>query len=383
MEQKAMSIFKPTALVGAIALITGFSVTTHAADQQATNDEQNATSLDTIVVTASRTPEKVKNVPARIDVIDQKTIEQNPTLNVSDLLQKDASVYIKQYGGIGQVSAISLRGTNAFHTLVLKDGARLNSQNDLAPLYSGFLDTTDIERIEILKGPASVQYGTDAVGGVIQLISKVPEKTGASITGIYGENNTYKTIANANIVSNSGWYAQIGGQRLESDGTRILNTQEKSEKAGFDQKGYNAKIGYSEKNKIDASVEISENKGTDVFTYDYITSNAQRQFDNQIINAKVSYNLLSNLILNTRYSNVKDNEYVIQYGSHYDTENNEGDVNLQWKYLDNQNILFGATLLNAQYTSNTIQNGNQTINSTGYYAQHQFNTDKLNTGSRS
>ncbi|MDR0070544.1 TonB-dependent receptor, partial [Acinetobacter sp. 11520] len=68
--------------------------------------------------------------------------------------------------------------------------------------------------------PASVQYGSDAIGGVVQLISKKPEKTGAELTGIYGENNTYKTIVNANLVTDQGFYAQVGGQRLESDGTR-------------------------------------------------------------------------------------------------------------------------------------------------------------------
>ena len=105
-----------------IALITGFSVTTHAADQQATNDEQNATSLDTIVVTASRTPEKVKNVPARIDVIDQKTIEQSPLADLPMLLEREAGLSIKQTGGYGQPASVYLRGTGASHTLFLQDG---------------------------------------------------------------------------------------------------------------------------------------------------------------------------------------------------------------------------------------------------------------------
>lgn len=56
------------------------------------------------------------------------------------------------------------------------------------------------------------------------------------MTGIYGENNTYKSIINADYVDASGFYAQVGGQRLESDGTRILSIQDKNDKAGFDQK---------------------------------------------------------------------------------------------------------------------------------------------------
>ena len=254
--------FQPTALVGAIAIALGFSATAAQAEDQTA---VKTSSLDTIVVTASRTEEKLKNVPARISVLDQKTIEKNPALNLSDVIQQDPSVFVKQYGGMGQTSEIALRGTKAVHTLVLKDGARLNSQNELAPLYPAFLDTSDVQQIEILKGPASVQYGSDAIGGVIQLISKKPEKSGAELTGIYGENNTYKTIVNANLVTDQGFYAQVGGQRLESDGTRVLKSQPKNEKAGYDQKGYNAKLGYVQKDLIDTSVSISENKGTNLF----------------------------------------------------------------------------------------------------------------------
>ncbi|MFX8676608.1 TonB-dependent receptor, partial [Acinetobacter baumannii] len=91
------------------------------------------------------------------------------------------------------------------------------------------------------------------IGGVVQLISKKPEKTGAELTGIYGENNTYKAIVNANLVTDQGFYAQVGGQRLESDGTRIFESQPQNEKAGYDQKGYHAKIGFFQENLIDAS----------------------------------------------------------------------------------------------------------------------------------
>ncbi|MCH7350455.1 MULTISPECIES: TonB-dependent receptor [unclassified Acinetobacter] len=369
------TVFQPTRLVGAIAIAMGFSSPAFAQDQ---SSDKTAT-LDTIVVTASRTEEKLKNVPARLTVIDQKTIEKNPLLNVSDVIQRDPSVYVKQSGGLGQISEISLRGTKSVHTLVLKDGARLNSQNELGPLYPAFLDTTDVQQVEILKGPASVQYGSDAIGGVVQLISKKPEKTGADLTGIYGENNTYKTIANANLVTDQGFYAQVGGQRLESDGTRIFESQTKNEKASYDQKGYHAKVGFYQENTIDASASISENKGTNIFSNDYITNTAQRLFENRVINAKVAYNILPDLILNARYSNAQDKQNVPSYGSRYDTENNEGDLNLKWKFTPNQNILVGTTYTDANYKTNTILKGDQSVDSTGYYLQHQFKNEKFDT----
>ncbi|MGR2826881.1 TonB-dependent receptor [Acinetobacter sp. 1124_18A] len=373
MEHVMSKSFQPTRLVGAIAIAMGFSPVIFA------EDTTNTTQLDPIVITASKSAEKASEVPARISVIDEKTIGQNPLLNVSDIIQRDPSVYIKQSGGLGQVSEISLRGTKSVHTLVLKDGARLNSQNELGPLYPAFLDTTDVQQIEILKGPASVQYGSDAIGGVVQLISKKPEKTGAELTGIYGENNTYKAIVNANLVTDQGFYAQAGGQRLESDGTRIFESQPENEKAGYDQKGYHAKIGFFQENLIDASASISENKGTNVFSNDYITNTAQRQFENRVINTKVAYNILPDLIINAHYANVQDKQNVPAYGSYYNTENNESDLNLKWKFTPNQNILVGATYNDANYKSNTILNSDKSVNSTGYYLQHQLKNDLFDT----
>ncbi len=376
MEQNMSIKSQPTRLVGAIALAMGLSSTAFA-NEQATQDQ--AVLLSPVVVTASRSEEKIEDVPMRISVIDEKTIQQNPLLNVSDIIQRDPAVYIKQSGGLGQISDIGLRGTKSVHTLVLKDGARLNSQNELGPLYPAFLDTTDVQQIEILKGPASVQYGSDAIGGVIQLISKKPEKTGAQLTGIYGENNTYKAIVNADLVTDQGFYAQVGGQRLESDGTRIFESQSESDKAGYDQKGYHAKAGYYQENVVDASASISENKGTNVFSNDYINNTAQRQFENRVINAKVAYNILPNLILNAHYANVQDKQNVPAYASYYNTENNQGDLSLKWQFTPHQNILAGVTYNDANYKSNTIVNNNQSVDSTGYYLQHQFKNELFDT----
>ena len=370
------TFFQPTALVGAIAIAMGFSANVLAADAV---NKANSTTLDTIVVTASRSEENIKDVPARMSVIDKKIIEQNPILNLSDIIQRDPSVYIKQSGGMGQITEIGLRGTKAVHTLVLKDGARLNSQNELGPLYPAFLDTTDVDQIEILKGPASVQYGSDAIGGVVQLISKKPTKNGAELTGIYGENNTYKTIAKANVVTDQGFYAQVGAQRLESDGTRIFESQDKGERASYDQKGYNAKVGYYQENQVDASASISENKGTGIFSNDYVNNTSPRNFVNRVINTKVDYNILPDLIIGAHFANVQDKQDVPAYGSKYDTENNQADLNLKWKFTPHQNILIGATYNDANYQTNTISNGDQSIESTGYYLQHQFKNELFDT----
>lgn len=372
-----MSIsFQPTRLVGAIAIAMGFSSTTVFAD-----DSTDATQLDPIVVTASKSEEKASAVPVRISVIDEETIRQNPLLNVSDIIQRDPSIYIKQNGGIGQGTNLSIRGTNPNHVLLLKDGARLNTPNTISPIYPETLDTTDTQRIEILKGPSSVQYGSDAIGGVIQLISLTPIKNSAFVTGVYGENNTYKALLGADLINDQGFYIQVRGQRVETDGTRIFDIQPNGLKAAYEQKGYSTKIGYDNKETIRSSVEISRNEGTNNYSQDYGTSNtAKREFENQLINTKLEYKLAPELILNARYSNFRDEQNYVENSPYIaKTKRNEGDLNLKWQFSPDQNILAGTSIDLNQYRDNSILNGKQNIDSTGYYIQHQYKKDQLST----
>lgn len=372
-----MSIsFQPTRLVGAIAIAMGFSSTTVFAD-----DSTDATQLDPIVVTASKSEEKVSEVPARISVIDEETIRQNPLLNVSDIIQRDPSIYIKQNGGIGQGTNLSIRGTNPNHVLLLKDGARLNTPNTLSPIYPETLDTTDTQRIEILKGPSSVQYGSDAIGGVIQLISLTPIKNSAFVTGVYGENNTYKALLGADLINDQGFYIQVRGQRSETDGTRIFDIQPSGLKAAYEQKGYSTKIGYDNKETIRSSIEISRNEGTNNYSQDYGASNtAKREFENQLINTKLEYKLAPELILNARYSNFRDEQNYVENAPYIaKTKRNEGDLNLKWQFSPDQNILAGSSIDLNQYKDNSILNGKQNIDSAGYYVQHQYEKDQLST----
>ncbi len=367
--------FQPTRLVGAIAIAMGFSPVIFA------EDTTNATQLDPIVVTASKSAEKASEVPARISVISKEEIEKNPTSNLSNILQKDASIYVKQNGGLGQGTNLLIRGTNPNHVLLLKDGARLNTPNTLSPIYPELLDTTNLDRIEILKGPASVQYGTDAIGGVIQMITSTPERNSAFVTGIYGEDNTYKAIIGTDLVSDAGFFAQIRGQSMESDGTHIFNTQPDNLKAAYDQKGYSAKLGYDNKNNLNTIVEISQNKGANNYSDNGgISNTAKREFDNQLVSTRVEYKPTSNITINTRYSNFKDTqEYRESSPYHADTKRNEGDLNVKWQFTQAQNILVGASIDNTEYQDASILNGKQDIDSTGYYLQHQYKTDKIST----
>ena len=131
-------------------------------------------SLDEIVVTASRVAQSRENIIGDVTVIGQEEIERAGAGSLTDLLQSQPGVQIFTNGGAGKASSVLLRGTNETHVVVLVDGLRVNSAT-LGTTSFENIPLSQIEKIEILRGPASSLYGSDAIGGVIQIFTKKTE----------------------------------------------------------------------------------------------------------------------------------------------------------------------------------------------------------------
>ena len=169
---------------------------------------------DAIIVTASRTAETVDETLAAVTVIDRKDIEQSQAQNVTDLLRLQSGIDISNNGGPGANTSLFMRGTNSNQTLVLIDGVRASSATTGAFAWQ-HLNTSDIEQIEIVRGPRAAQYGSDAIGGVIQIFTRNNKttklrimagsyKTGLIEAGI-GGGNKIKYSLNATGRSSEGF----------------------------------------------------------------------------------------------------------------------------------------------------------------------------------
>lgn len=137
------------------------------ADDAATEDEQ-------IIVTAMRGKSSAESVAARTEVITRDLIEQKGYVTAADVLKTVPGLSVVQSGGAGTLTSVFSRGTNSKHTLALFDGIRMNDASTPNGQFNFGSDTLgDLERVEVLRGPASAVYGSDAIGGVINFIPRI------------------------------------------------------------------------------------------------------------------------------------------------------------------------------------------------------------------
>jgi outer membrane cobalamin receptor len=189
--------------------------------------EMHYSMSDAIVVTATRGKSSTQELPYTMSVVSEDRISLINPLNVSEVLQNIQGAYIKDYGGVGDLKTISLRGSNAGQVLVLLDGQRLNNpQTGEIDLSTISLD--EIERVEILRGGSSAIYGADAIGGVLNMVTRrgqAPDGIGASLSVLGGSFITRSLDASIDI-ENDMVDGSVTYRRLNSDGDFSFTDQE-------------------------------------------------------------------------------------------------------------------------------------------------------------
>ncbi|MBU6497013.1 MAG: TonB-dependent receptor [Rhodospirillales bacterium] len=129
--------------------------------------------LPDMVVTATRIPTLIEKIPAGVTVIDRATITARGYTTLAEALDSVPGLHMAQSGGPGGNASVFIRGTNSNHVLVLRDGMPVNDPSDPGGQYNFGADTLgDVDRIEIVRGPMSSLYGSGAIGGVINIITR-------------------------------------------------------------------------------------------------------------------------------------------------------------------------------------------------------------------
>ncbi len=173
----------------------------------------DAAEFGDVVVTATRIPEPANQALESVLVIDRAALQNSLAVDVADVIRFHAGLDIGRSGGPGQPVSLFIRGANSNQSIVMMDGVRINSgTQSLAPLMN--ISPELIERIEVVKGPRSAIYGTDAIGGVVNLITRAGGPSRADLMLSYGRYGTGEFAIDGNYTSgDTNLQAVISGQK--------------------------------------------------------------------------------------------------------------------------------------------------------------------------
>jgi len=230
-----------------------------------------------VVVTATRTAQTVDASLAPVSVIDREEIEALQPVTVSDILRTVPGLSVSNTGGLGQPSAVFLRGAEFDHVLVLIDGVKVGSAT-LGSTAFQFLDPDQIERIEVVRGPRSSLYGPDAIGGVIQIFTRDPAKAPRASAFATGGTDDYSKFGARISAGQNATRFSVSVNQEKSSGYDVCKGSSTAGCFTFesDRDGY-------ENLSLQASLAGRLNERSE-FSVSYLASDGENEFDGSYSN---------------------------------------------------------------------------------------------------
>lgn len=261
---------------------------------QAQAEADGATDLDQIVVTATRTPQSLANTLASITVIDRERIDRLQPASLPELLRGTPGLTFANNGGAGKITTMSLRGAGGSQVLVMVDGVRIGSASAGLAAFQD-IPVDQIERIEIVRGPFSSLYGSEALGGVIQIFTRRPEGAFAPHASVaLGSFDTRRASAGIAGKQGNGWYSiNAAHERTEGidacrgSGTLFVGCfTDEPDKDGYENNSLSLQGGYRFNDAWDAEARVFRAEGQN--EYDGSFAN-QADVVQQVAGARLRY----------------------------------------------------------------------------------------------
>lgn len=303
-----------------------------------------ANNSDTLSVTANRFQEPDSSILAPITVVEREQIDRWQSNSVIDVLRRMPGIDVGQNGGIGQQSSIFVRGTNSNHVLILVDGVRLNQANVSGSSDISQIPLSLVQRIEYIRGPRSSVYGSDAIGGVINILTERKTEGGTlnATMGSHGyqeyDGSIKQKVGDRTTLTAAGSYLYTKGYDVEANGNTGGHPQ--PDRDGFMNKSlwlgvnhdvnddvslYARAYGFDNRTAYDAYYDSYNKTLTDTRalfsrTYD---SGVKFHRDNYSSSLNASYNYTKDYDYDPRYGRygkgsrfTHSEQYNVQWGNH-------------------------------------------------------------------
>lgn len=308
---------------------------------QAANKEE-AHDLPEMVVTATRSETAKNELATASTVFTREDIEQLQVRTLPDLLKTAPGLNIVENGAYGKETSVFMRGTNSSHILVLIDGIKAGSVTTGTTAFQ-FIPIEQIERIEIIRGPKSSLYGSEAIGGVIQIFTRKGaqnDKPSVTLAAGAGSFDTFKTSGNIGGKWQNSWY-NLGVSHLNSQGidTRTIFDPDRD---AYYNTGLNARLGHRFDNNAEIEAFFMRTEGKTEFD----GSPSKSEFVNQMVGTSASFDVLDNWRSTLRFGQTLDeNDHFGPDGNFYSRFNSTR-WNASWlneiSITDNHKITLGS-----------------------------------------
>lgn len=345
---------------------------------------EETTVLEDMVVSATRTPTRIAQLGSSVTVITSKEIEAKQQTQVIDVLRNVPGLSVVQSGPKGAAVSIFMRGTANKHTLILVDGVEFrDASTPAAESNLSNLTTDNIERIEVVRGPQSVLYGSDAIGGVINIITKKGQKKPTGYVSVEaGSYSTKRGVAGGSF-GNDYVTASLTVSGTETDGFSTAREEDgNSEDDGYESKSAGLKINAipSEILDLNFNLHLAESEyEMDGLTYD---ANWNSVFGDTLdtqntdeITGRLEgvFHFLNDrwqMAVGGAYANV-EREYDYEDGSEYDYEGEIRKFDIQNTFFINEKntLVAGIETEDETYDDGSLD---KRITNNAIYLQEQF-----------
>jgi len=340
--------------------------------------------LETVVVTATRQAQALSEILAPVIVIDRDTIERSAATDLADLLRLHAGVDIARNGGPGQPTSVFLRGSESNHTLVLIDGTRINPGTAGGAAFQ-HLSTGMIERVEVVKGPRSSLYGSEAIGGVIQIITRDARRgtTLGSSLGAGSFDTREASVEGQWSGRNTGLGASVNWMDTGGYASRTLSDA----RQGHDRLNINAH-GEVQAGSSLLRARHWQSSGTTEYL-DFLLTPLDQDFRNSVTSLQWQTDLPASVQSTLLLSNAVDRVDQNQGPDHFETDRNSLDWQGDWRsgmhhftgglYLSREDtaaLSFGSaydarTSVNALYLEDALRSGRHALVAAARYTDHE------------
>jgi vitamin B12 transporter len=332
--------------------------------------------LDQIFVTATRTDQSIDQSLASVSVITREDIERLQANSLAEVLRGLSGITIANNGGPGKATSLFMRGTESDHVLVLIDGIKVSSATlGTAPFEN--IPLAQIERIEIVRGPRSSLYGSEAIGGVIQIFTRrgsEQNETHASL--LLGSHDTYDGNLGFSINSDNSWFS-LDLAQSDTDGFDACQNSssggcyaDEPDDDGYRSESTSFRAGHSFSDNFEAELHALRADGESEYDGGFVNESETRQ---QLFGLNLQYHPIENWLISlaagknwNESDNFKDGVYMTTFDTERDSASLQNDIELATDQL----LTLGIDFQREQLNSSTLYDLDNRDNR-GYFLQYQ------------